>query len=163
MITNKRRAPLGEDMNDILDAQLHRYAWAHFIMDEAKKNGLDYEYAREAFRRFGVDSGEKGFPKESNLPKIADCFANEVATKVLDMERKEINDSVMDIVFHYCPAVDVWMKLGVPEDVIRVYCDIGMEGDRGICSVFHDLKMELPKTIADGDGVCEVIFRRKEE
>ena len=160
MIINKRRTPLSEEMKDVLAAQEHRYAWAHFIMDEAKKHGLDDEFAREAFRRFGEDSGRNGFPSESNLHAIADCFANETVTQTLDMERKELNDDVMDIVFHYCPAVHIWQSLGVPEEVIRVYCDIGMEGDRGICSVFHDLRMELPKTIADGDGVCEVIFRR---
>jgi len=39
-------------------------------------------------------------------------------------------------------------------------CDHAMCGDRGIAESFG-CKLELPKTIANGDGVCEIRFVRK--
>lgn len=63
--------------------------------------------------------------------------------------------------FHYCPLVEAWQKLGCSDEEIEVLCDIAMNGDRGIASVFDDFKFSLGKTIAQGHNCCEIRFNKK--
>ena len=49
------------------------------------------------------------------------------------------------------------------EEKIATLCDIAMDGDRGIASQFDAFEFELGKTIAKGDDICEVCFRKKKK
>ena len=160
MIKNERTKPLDKDLLNLEKAFNHRYTWFHFLIDEAVKQGVDIEFSRNAVRRCGVFHGETKFPPNSDLHEFAKVFVNDVVRQVLEME-ETVTDDELVVHVNYCPAVACWQKLGVSEDRIKKYCDIGMEGDRGIVSVFSDLEMELPKTIAHGDDYCEIIMRRK--
>ena len=52
-------------------------------------------------------------------------------------------------------------NLGLPQDEISALCDIAMDGDRGIIEGLGCLKFDLPKTIANGDDVCQIRITRK--
>ena len=163
MIKNKRTKPLSKEYAALEKAREHRYAWFHFLVDEAVKQGLDVEFARNAIRRCGVFHGETKFPKfpeGTDLKTLAEAFINDEVKALFEVDY-DVTDDVLDIRFHYCPAVALWQELGVSEELMKKYCDIGMDGDRGIFSVFPDLTMELPETIAWGDDVCHVIIKRK--
>lgn len=160
MINNERKLQLDDRLKDLENAFQHRHSWFHFLVDEAVKNGLDIEFARKAIGRCGVFHAETRYPATSDLHEFAKVFINNVTCPLFEME-ETVSDDELVIRFHYCPAVAIWQKLGVSEDTIKKYCDIGMEGDRGIVNYYPDLEMELPKTIAWGDDVCEVIIRRK--
>lgn len=77
------------------------------------------------------------------------------------METIEKDDDTLSIDFHYCPLVEAWKKLGLPQDEISALCDIAMDGDRGIIEGPGCLKFDLPKTIANGDDVCQIRITRK--
>ena len=163
MIKNERTKPLSEEHSALEKAREHRYAWFHFLVDEAMKQGLDVEFARKAIRRCGVFHGETLFPKfpeGTDLHALAEAFITDDVKALYEVENK-VTDDVMDIHFHYCASTKLWQKLGVSEELLRKYCDISMEGDRGIFSVYPDLTMELPETIAWGDDACHLIVKRK--
>jgi hypothetical protein len=72
----------------------------------------------------------------------------------------DVTDEELKIEFHYCPLVAAWKKLTNDEEKIATLCDIAMDGDRGIASEFDSFEFELGKTIAKGDKICEVCFRK---
>ena len=65
----------------------------------------------------------------------------------------------LDIDFHDCPLVKAWQKQGCTDEEIRLLCDHAMCGDRGIAESFG-CHLNLPKTIARGDDICQIRFER---
>ena len=134
----------------------HRAVWAALLIEEAKKHGLDTEFAHDALRSCGVFHGNHKYTKTDDLEKFAPEFANPDVVDVFEMELKENNAEHLHIDFHYCPLVAAWKKLGLPEEELPELCDIAMDGDRGIISTFDQFTFNLGKTIAKGDDVCEI-------
>lgn len=134
----------------------HRALWAGLLIQEAEKRGLDPAFAHEAIRRCGVFHGENKYPKTDDLEVFAPEFANQDVKDVFEMEIKENNAEHLHIDFHYCPLVAAWQKLGLPEEDLPELCDIAMDGDRGIISTYDHFTFHLGKTIAKGDGICEI-------
>ena len=66
----------------------------------------------------------------------------------------------LEIEFHYCPLLAAWQKLGFDDETCAKLCDIAMDGDRNIAKAMG-YDFELGKTIAKGDPICEVNFRKK--
>ena len=99
-------------------------------------------------------SGEALAPAEGGSILDFDFIAK-VAKQI-----KRCTDDNLDIDFHYCPLVKSWQKQGCSDEEICMLCDHAMCGDRGIAESFG-CELELPKTIAKGDGVCEIRFVRK--
>ena len=54
-----------------------------------------------------------------------------------------------------------WKKQTNDEKDIEKLCDIAMDGDRGIVSMFPDFEFVLEETIAQGKPVCRIIITRK--
>ena len=142
----------------------HRALWMYLLCDEAKKKGLEpQQYAPQAIRRCGLYQGaglvEKGGMGKSlkGLKKALFGFA---ARMVFEMKIKRCTDDNLDIDFHYCPLVKAWQKQGCSDEEIQLLCDHAMCGDRGIAESFG-CQLELPKTIANGDGKCEIRFVRR--
>ncbi|MDR0448251.1 MAG: L-2-amino-thiazoline-4-carboxylic acid hydrolase, partial [Treponema sp.] len=79
---------------------------------------------------------------------------------IFEMEFLKLSDDVFDVDFHYCPLVSAWQKQGCSDKEIDQLCDWAMEGDRGIAEAFG-CELELKKTIAKGDELCQIRFRRK--
>lgn len=156
----KRNKPVSSHINELEKAFEERFTEYHFLVDEAVKQGLDIEFARKAVFRCGVFHAKTKFPSDSDLHQIAKTFANDVTSPMFEIEG-DVTDDEMIMRFHYCPGVAAWEKLGISEEVMEKYCDIAMEGDRGIFSHYPDLEMKLLKTLARGDDCCKVIVSRK--
>ena len=142
----------------------HRALWMYLLSDEAQKKGLaPQEYAPEAIRRCGLYQGanlvQKGGMGQS-LKGLQKALFTLPARLVFEMKILRCEDDHLDIDFHYCPLVKAWQKQGCTDEEIRLLCDHAMCGDRGIAESFG-CKLDLPKTIANGDGVCEIRFVRK--
>lgn len=149
----------GTHIKDLRDAIEHRATWFYYLIDEAQKRGLDIDFARDAIIRCGCFHGANKYTKTDDLKVFAPEFANENVRNIFEMDVK-VTDEEMNIEFHYCPLVNAWQKLTDDEEKIATLCDIAMDGDRGIASQFDAFEFHLGKTIAKGDGVCEVCFKK---
>lgn len=144
----------------------HRALWMYLLCDEAKKKGLDAsEYAPAAIKRCGLYQGA-GLRKKAgggeSLKGLKKTLFTKPAQLVFEMDIKQCTDDNLDIDFHYCPLVKAWQKQGCSDEEISVLCDYAMCGDRGIAESFG-CKLNLPKTIARGDDVCEIRFVREQK
>lgn len=148
---------------DLRQAFEHRATWFYFLLDEAKKLGIDWEeLGRDAIFRCGAFHGTEKFPKADTAEEFSRFFPGEMAEKVFEMKIKKSPPNCLEIEFHYCPLVAAWQKLGVSAKEIDTLCDMAMEGDRGIIASFPKLEMELGETIAGGSDHCRLTIRSKE-
>ena len=156
----------------------HRALWLFFLYDEAVKTGIKPEnFMPNAIRRCGIYHGAKALTGRDIAVHSSAMTDNAVngggscrvlkknlftstGKAVFEMKFLKLDDDSFDVDFHYCPLVRAWQKQGCSNDEINKLCDWAMEGDRGIADVFG-CKLELEKTIAKGDGVCQIRFKRR--
>ena len=151
-------------VNDMRSAIEHRATWFYLLLDEARKQGIDWDnFARKAIFRCGCFHGDNRFEKSTSLKKFAGQFANELYRKIFEMEVAESTEDKFVVNFHYCPLVAAWLKHTDNEEDIAHLCDIAMEGDRGIVGTFADFEMELHETIASGKECCRIVVKKKVE
>ncbi|PXV85935.1 L-2-amino-thiazoline-4-carboxylic acid hydrolase-like protein [Lachnotalea glycerini] len=149
----------GEHIKDLRDAIEHRATWFYYMLQEAKKKGLDYDFARDAIKACGCFHGDTKYTKTEDLAVFAPEFINENVRNIFEMDTT-LSEDEFNIEFHYCPLVAAWRKLTEDEEEIAMLCDIAMDGDRGIASTFPNFEFQLGKTIAKGDSICEVCFKK---
>jgi hypothetical protein len=143
----------------------HRALWLYLLLDEAKKQGLPPEkFAPEAIRRCGVYQGGNfaGQGAATSLKTLRKRLFTFVGKLIFEMKIRRCTDDNFDVDFHYCPLVAAWQKQGCSAEEMDTLCEIAMCGDRGIAQAFG-CEFDLNKTIARGDGVCEIRFRRKRD
>ncbi|MDR1505502.1 MAG: L-2-amino-thiazoline-4-carboxylic acid hydrolase [Treponema sp.] len=141
----------------------HRALWMYLLCDEARKKGLDPEqFAPAAIRRCGCFHGQNAVKAGGgkSLKTLQKQLFPFVGRMVFEMKFLRVEDNHFDIDFHYCPLVSSWQKQGAGDREMDRMCQWAMEGDRGIAGEFG-AELDLNKTIAHGDGVCELRFRRK--
>jgi len=148
----------------------------YFICDEARKKGIKPEsVAPAAIRRCGTYHGMRALtgrdeaapaPAKNGAGTKGSCrllkkkLFPAVGKAIFEMKFLKLDDDAFDVDFHYCPLVNAWQKQGCSEGEIDKLCDWAMEGDRGIAEAFG-CELDLQKTIAKGDGVCQIRFKRK--
>ena len=156
MINNKPKKE-STPRTDLQRADIeHRAIWCGLLIDEARKAGLDYEFAHNAIRRCGQFHGNNKYPDTNDLKEFAAAFANEDVVNTFEMEIVENSDEKLSIDFHYCPLVAGWLKAGFKEEELPEFCEIAMDGDRGIIDTYPEFEFELGETIAKGDEVCQI-------
>ena len=154
----------------------HMALWLYFLYDEARKKGIKPEtFAPDAIRRCGIyhglraRTGKEEAVKTTSVPAESQKSSCRLLRKklfppvgkaIFEMKFLKLDDDSFDVDFHYCPLVTAWQKQGCTDEEIDKLCDWAMEGDRGIADAFG-CELELKKTIAKGDEVCEIRFRRK--
>jgi hypothetical protein len=153
----------------------HRALWMYLLCSEACKKGLKPEsFVPAAIRRCGIYHGMRALTGLQNADDQAAADKQAGSCKLLqkkmfppmgraifEMKFLKIKDAVFEVDFHYCPLVSAWQKQGCSDEEIDKLCDWAMEGDRGIAEAFG-CELELKKTIARGDGVCQLRFRRNQ-
>ncbi|MDF2473122.1 MAG: hypothetical protein K0R21_904 [Anaerocolumna sp.] len=159
MITNKKTEH-GTHIEELRSAIEHRATWFALLIEEAKKRGLDTTFARDAIYRCGAFHGESKLPKTSDLSVFTEAFLPENTRKIFDMET-EVTEDQLTVTFHYCPLVAAWQKLGIKDEDIAEYCDIAMDGDRGIISTYDDFEYQLGDTISKGCKTCQLFVTKK--
>ena len=157
----KIKNPLIRSIRELLE---HRALWMYLLCDEAKKKGLPpEEYAPEAIKRCGIYQGAELRKKAGggdSLKGLKKTLFSKFAQWVFEMDIKRCTDDNLDIDFHYCPLVKAWQKQGCSDEEIELLCDHAMCGDRGIAESFG-CTLQLHKTIAKGDELCEIRFVRR--
>ncbi|MDD7284619.1 MAG: L-2-amino-thiazoline-4-carboxylic acid hydrolase [Candidatus Fimisoma sp.] len=157
----KIKNPLIRSIRELLE---HRALWMYLLCDEAKKKGLPpEEYAPEAIKRCGIYQGAELRKKAGggdSLKGLKKTLFSKFAQWVFEMDIKRCTDDNLDIDFHYCPLVKAWQKQGCSDEEIELLCDHAMCGDRGIAESFG-CTLQLHKTIAKGDEICEIRFVRR--
>ncbi|MBI9108150.1 MAG: L-2-amino-thiazoline-4-carboxylic acid hydrolase [Spirochaetales bacterium] len=148
-------------IESIRNAIEHRAAWMYFLLDEAKKRGLEWEdFGREAILRCGRFHGQTKFPDTENMKVFGEAFATEELKKVFDMNVVQCDEEAFTVEFNYCPLVSSWMKHTGDEKDIELLCDIAMDGDRGIVEEYPGFSFDLQSTIACGDDVCRLTITK---
>ena len=158
MITNNA-SDRGQHIKDLRDAIEHRATWFYYLVEEAQKRGLGHDFARDAIRGCGCFHGKTKYTNTEDLKTFAPEFITDNVKNIFEMD-VNVTDEEMKIEFHYCPLVSAWKKLTDDEEKIEMLCDIAMDGDRGIADQFEAFEFELGKTIAKGNNICEVCFRK---
>ncbi|MEG1687066.1 MAG: L-2-amino-thiazoline-4-carboxylic acid hydrolase [Angelakisella sp.] len=162
----KNEAKLKNPVLQAIREQLeHRALWLYLLCDEAGKKGLTWEdFGKAATKRCGLWQGA-GLVKKGgtqSLTGLKKTLFSKPAQWVFEMKIKECTDDKLSIDFHYCPLVKAWQRQGCTDEEIATLCDIAMCGDRGIAESYGCV-LDLPKTIAKGDDVCEIRFRRENQ
>jgi hypothetical protein len=142
----------------------HRALWMYLLCDEARKQGLPPEkFAPGAIFRCGQYQGGLIVERcgSRSLKSLKKRLFNLPGRLVFEMKVRRLTDDNFDVDFHYCPLVGAWQKQGCSVEEMDKLCNYAMCGDRGIAESFG-CELDLRKTIARGDGVCEIRFRRKE-
>lgn len=158
MITNNP-SDRGQHITDLRNAIEHRATWFYYLVEAAQKRGLDIDFAREAIMNCGCFHGQTKYTQTDDLKVFAPEFITENVKNIFEMD-VNVTDEELNIEFHYCPLVAAWKKLTNDEEKIATLCDIAMDGDRGIATAFDAFEFELGKTIAKGDCICEVKFKK---
>jgi hypothetical protein len=164
----KNKFPLVRMLREYLE---HRALWMYFLCDEARKKGLDPEkFAPEAIRRCGLyhglapaewhDAQGPGQSLRQSLKHLKKTRFKLRGRLIFEMKIRRLTDDNFDVDFHYCPLVKAWQKQNCSVEEMDRLCDFAMWGDRGIAESYG-CDLELNKTIAKGDGVCEIRFKRK--
>lgn len=161
MITNKPTHQDDPHIQDMRGAFEHRAAWFALLIDEARKRGVDISFARDAILRCGCFHAHTKYPEGNEIKPFAQAFLNDNVVKIFEMEPRNVDEHEMRVDFHYCPLVAAWQQLGFSEEDIALFCDVAMDGDRGIVKEIPDFEFQLGKTIAKGDDVCEVLVRKR--
>jgi len=153
---------LGErEVGNLRAAIEHRATWLYFLLDEARKNGLDGDgFARKAIFRCGCYHGTTRFGDVANLREFAEAMINDVTRGVFAAETRELSDELFVFEFHYCPLVAAWRKLTDNGEEIKKLCDIAMDGDRGIVSTLDSCEIEIKQTIAEGAETCRLEIKK---
>ncbi|MDR0723004.1 MAG: L-2-amino-thiazoline-4-carboxylic acid hydrolase [Treponema sp.] len=151
----------GKSIADLRAAIEHRATWMYLLIEEARKEGLRVDFARRAITTCGCFHGKTKFTPTEDLEAFAREFANPQVVDIFEMA-VDAQAEELTIDFHYCPLVSAWQKLTTDETKIAELCDIAMDGDRGIASIFPTFTFSLGKTIAQGYQVCEIRFKKKQ-
>lgn len=148
-----------ENTNNLRSFIEHRASWMALLLDEAKKKGVDpEEIGRNAVFRMGKIHGEK-FKGAKDMKEFSEKFLPPHIRKVFEMEIVNLTDDTLEVHFGYCPLVAAWQKLNLDDETIELYCDIAMDGDRGISSV-NGMELTLNGTIAQGKDKCIAVFKK---
>jgi len=151
---------------DLRAAIEQRAAWLYLLLDEARKQGLDWDqFAQNAIRRYGVYNGHNGRFKKmkdrSSLVELSNYFGFGNGNYIFEQDRVVISEDLYEVHFHYCPLVAAWQKLGATDEEISKLCEIAMCGDRGMISTMEGMDFILEETIADGGDKCVVKVVKK--
>ena len=157
--------PQDQVTEEVRKAIEHRATWMYYLLQEAKKDGLDWDdFARRAIARTGALHGgakREKLQDPDSLVEFSENFAGETSRKVFEMEVAAQDAERYHLDFHYCPLVAAWQKLGASQEEIEHLCDIAMDGDRGIADQFPAFEFSLGTTIAQGHPVCQIRFDKK--
>ncbi|MHB9151632.1 MAG: L-2-amino-thiazoline-4-carboxylic acid hydrolase [Spirochaetales bacterium] len=161
-ITNN--ATVNEDKINLARACVeHRATWMALTYAEMEKAGVDAEkITRAAVKKCGNIHGLKFRDQCANPKDLNDfsgVFLGPDGRKMFEMEVYGVDKDNIKADFHYCALVSAWKKLGLDDEKIALFCDIAMDGDRGIAESMG-ITLDLGDTIAKGCASCKLHFHK---
>ena len=141
----------------------HRATWMALTYAEMEKAGADAEkITRAAVRKCGNIHGlrfREQCKDPADLSDFGNVFLTENGIKTFEMKVFGVDRDNVNAEFHYCALVNAWKKLGLDDQKIALFCDIAMDGDRGIAESMG-ITLDLTDTIANGCKTCKLHFRK---
>ena len=93
----------------------HRALWLHYLAEKAVEDGENGPL-HQAIRKCGLYHADVRFAPFTSMDDFDEVFQSEPAKSVFEMETIEKDEDTLSIDFHYCPLVEAWKKLGLPQD-----------------------------------------------
>jgi hypothetical protein len=161
-ITNN--ASLSNDKIDLARACIeHRATWMALTYAEMEKAGADAEkITRAAVKKCGNIHGlrfKEQCKNPSDVKEFNKVFLFEDGRNNFEINVVGVDGDNLNAEFHYCALVNAWKKLGLDDEKIALFCDIAMDGDRGIAQSMG-LTLDLDETIAKGCKTCKLHFHK---
>lgn len=161
-IVNEPKIKLGL-IQEIRGQLEQRAIWLALLSREAEKKGLDpMTFGDDAIFTCGCMQGKKLAEGTHDLRNLKKNLFTLGAKLMFEIKLVESTEEKLSLDFHYCPLVKGWQKLGCTDEEISRLCDVAMMGDRGIGKQFG-AHLDLEKTIARGDDICQLRYVRDEE
>ncbi len=155
----KRKMKLVQEIRGQLE---QRATWLALLTKEAEEKGIDPKtFGDKAIFTCGCMQGKKLCEGTHDLRKLKKNLFTFGAKMMFEMDIVESTEDKLSIDFHYCPLVKAWQKMGLSDEEISRLCDVAMMGDRGIGKQFG-ARLDLEKTIARGDDICQIRYVRDE-
>ena len=158
---SKDMVPKEEMLRKIRAAIEDRATWFALLYDEFSKHLPEKkveEISRSAIHKYGLMKAKKD--PDSFEPKSWVIRHKEKGSADVFSSSIEYNDDQAIQMMGYCPLVESWKKLGLPPEIVDLYCDIAMDGDRGRADGHDGIVMELKDTIARGCESCKLVISR---
>jgi hypothetical protein len=157
-------ASIKEDKIDLARMMIeHRATWMALTYAEMEKAGVDAEkITRAAVKKCGNMHGLQFKAKcktPGDVTEFNKVFLFEDGKKNFEIDVVGVDKENLKAEFHYCALVAAWKKLGLSDERIALFCDIAMDGDRGIAESMG-LKFDLSDTIAKGCKTCKLHFHK---
>ena len=145
----------------------HRARWMALLFEELERDGMPADrieqIMRRAVRRCGKRDGQAYRDAASDPASVKEIiqtrFANEMGQASFCQKDITATEEAGMVHCCFCPLVDAWQKMALPQDRIELLCDIAMDGDRAILDLLG-FSMELPCTLAHGDPTCTMHYSR---
>jgi hypothetical protein len=141
----------------------HRATWMALTYLEMEARGLDAEgITRAAVRKCGNIHGlgiKAKCADPGDMRNFKDAFFFEDVRKNFEINVVGVDHDNLKAEFHYCAFVNAWKKLGLDDAKIALFCDIAMDGDRGIAESMG-VKLAVGDTIAKGCKTCKLHFSK---
>ena len=141
----------------------HRATWMALTFAEMEARGLDAEgITRAAVRKCGNIHGlglKARCATPEDLNNFNTVFLFEDGRKNFEIDVVDVDHDNLKAEFHYCALVSAWKKLGLSDEKIALFCDIAMDGDRGIAESMG-ITLDISDTIAKGCKTCKLHFSK---
>ncbi len=137
----------------------------YMTKQEAAAQGIDLTpVTKEVQRKASIASAEEIVSRMEDKTDvgeyIAKMFKGPIGYEAYEVEVVESNHDKVDLEYHYCPLVQAWQSLGLPDEEIAALCDAAMVGD-SIMAETAGFDLDIQKTIARGDCVCKLVYTQK--
>lgn len=143
--------------NSIRSGIEQRALWLYEFVVALKQQGLDYEkICREVMLSCGKWKGTGVFHPVADAQDLAKQYLPEGGKKAFEAQLVSCSDDEFVVESYYCPLLAMWEKLTDDEELIRLLCDVAMDGDRGTMACFEDFEFQVEKAIPFGYDRCRV-------
>jgi len=151
-----------KELTDSIRAAIEdRATWFYLLLKAAEEEGVDEDkIAKNAITKFGKFKG-KNFDDVKTPGDFVTRLSEGNNTLAFDIQKVVANENRGELIFRYCPFVELWKKLGCSKEEIENLCKMANYGDYGILSCIDGLKLEFPKMISKGDEYCQVVVTKK--
>ncbi|MCE5255597.1 MAG: L-2-amino-thiazoline-4-carboxylic acid hydrolase [Spirochaetaceae bacterium] len=155
---------IDEDMTNMARSCIeHRATWMALTYLEMEKRGVDAEsITRAAVHQCGNIHGLRFRGQcvdPENMEEFNGVFLPTDSKKNFEINVTKCDQNNIYAEFHYCALVNAWKKLGLDDEKIAKFCDIAMDGDRGIAESMG-YKLDLTDKISEGCKTCRLHFHK---
>nr|WP_162990880.1 L-2-amino-thiazoline-4-carboxylic acid hydrolase [Maliibacterium massiliense] len=158
MVTSSRE--ISKEAQALRDGIEDRAWWFQMMVRGCDARGADAEsIALEATWEYG-----RVCAKDYKVEKPVDfvnCLMVGLGVDAFEMEFIEADDDHALLRFHYCPLAAKWEKMGLSKAEISRLCRLARHGDEARMSLFPQFELTFPQLIGEGDGVCDLLVRRR--